>query len=159
MQEAFGGILSLVLIVVFFIIVEGVLGFTVSYTKAFRMKNAVISDFEQYEAAGCGVDDDMSSTACKNKIRSDAKILKYNPPRLSCPKTIAYGDSVAIPVKEVDGMFCAAKINTRTVGGTQYATYRIITQVDIDFPIVKNILGLRLFQVTGDTREIQVNNS
>lgn len=157
MQEAFGGILSIVLIVVFFVIVEGVLGFTVVYTKAFKMKNAVISAFEQYEAAGCGLEGSLSETACRNKIKGDAKTLKYNPPRLSCPATVSYGSKVAIPVREIDGLFCAAEIDTRTEDGIQYATYRIITQVDMDFPVVKNILGLKFFQVTGDTREIQVN--
>ena len=38
MKDAFGGILNLVLIAVFLVIVSGVLGLTVSYTKAFNFK-------------------------------------------------------------------------------------------------------------------------
>ena len=48
MQEAFGGILNIFLILIFLVIVEGILAFTVSYTKAFRMKNYVIATIEQY---------------------------------------------------------------------------------------------------------------
>ena len=43
MKVAFGGILNLALVVVFLMIVSGVLGLTVSYTKAFNFKNYVIS--------------------------------------------------------------------------------------------------------------------
>ena len=53
MRDGFGGILNIVFIVIFLLIVEGVLGLVVNYTKAFKMKNNVISMIEQYEAAGC----------------------------------------------------------------------------------------------------------
>ena len=41
MKDAFGGILNLVFIVVFLLLVIGVLGLVVSYTKAFKMKNEI----------------------------------------------------------------------------------------------------------------------
>ena len=46
MKDAFGGILNLVLIVVFLLLIEGILGLVVNYSKAFRMKNTVISAIE-----------------------------------------------------------------------------------------------------------------
>ena len=45
--------MNIVLIAFFLIIVEGILGLAVNYSKAFKMKNLVISTFEKYEAAGC----------------------------------------------------------------------------------------------------------
>ena len=53
MRDAYGGIMNIVLLVTFFLIVEGVLGLIVGYTKAFKMKNIVISTVEEYEASGC----------------------------------------------------------------------------------------------------------
>ena len=52
MRDAYGGIMNIVLLVTFFLIVEGVLGLIVGYTKAFKMKNIVISTVEEYEASG-----------------------------------------------------------------------------------------------------------
>lgn len=156
MQESFGGILNLVIIIVFFLIVEGVLGFIVVYTKAFKMKNVVISAYEKYEAIKC----DEKDSACKESIKVGASTLGYNPPgNLACAgDTVSYNDSKSIKLDaDEDGYFCVATLYTRSEGGKQYAAYRIVTQVDMDFPIVKNILGLSMFTVTGDTREIRLN--
>ena len=48
MKDAFGGIVNIVLVAIFLVIISGILGLVVNYTKAFRMKNAVISAIEQY---------------------------------------------------------------------------------------------------------------
>ena len=54
MKDAFGGIVNIVLVAIFLVIISGILGLVVNYTKAFRMKNVVISTIEQYEgASGC----------------------------------------------------------------------------------------------------------
>ena len=49
MKEAYGGIFNIVFIVIFLVIAIGVLGLTFSYTKAFKMKNAVVGAMEEYE--------------------------------------------------------------------------------------------------------------
>ena len=143
MQDAFGGILSIVLIVVFLLLVEGVLGFTVSYSKAFRMKNVVLSTMEEYDNACCF----KSGTACYKKIKYKAEKLGYSPAKLSCPSgfKLAYSGG--------ESFFCykANKSNSTVSGGK---TYHIITQVDINIPIINNITGMTLFQVSGDTRVI-----
>ena len=141
MQEAFGGILSIVLIVVFLLIVEGVLGFTVSYTKAFKMKNAVISAIEQYDAAGCFTKD--TGKSCYNEIKASAVHYGYSPARISCPT----GFNLAFDNGE--SFFCYRKNDN-----TPRRTYHIITQVDINIPIINNIMGFSIFQVSGDTRAV-----
>jgi hypothetical protein len=157
MKDAFGGILNLVLIALFLVIIEGVLGFIVSYSKAFKMKNIVISAFEQYEASGCTSNDE--STACRKKITEGAKSIAYSPTSISCPSGYA----------SIGGYFCC-NVDSSGVYGTlssnrssnhytftnQVRTYSIITQVDINIPIIQNIMGLSIFQVSGQTREIQL---
>ena len=146
MKDAFGGILNLVFVVVFLLIVMGVLGLVVSYTKAFKMKNIIISTIEQYEGSHCIEDDGVSALdryACLDKIKSEAEKLGFSPIGLNCPDD--YTKSL--------GLYCIKKIqdDSSSNGGSYY---RIITQVDIHFPIVSNIMGFEMFQVTGDTRII-----
>ena len=142
MRDAFGGILNIFLIALFLVIVEGVLGFTVSYTKAFKMKNMVISAFEEYEGAGC-TNTSTYNTACKNRIREGAKRIGYSPANLNCSGNY----------EKVDGFFCY-KQNPDGNNEQNKKVYRIVTQVDINIPIINNIMGFSFFQVTGDTRGI-----
>ena len=52
MRDAYGGVVSISIVVVFLVLVSGYLAFNVNYTKAFRLKNKVISVLEEYEGAG-----------------------------------------------------------------------------------------------------------
>ncbi len=143
MQDAFGGLLSMGIIIFFLVLVSGILGFTYSYAKAFRMKDYVISTFEQYDALGCtdGIDT-SDDTACKNLIRQKANQLAYNT-NMSC--RVSEGEE-----KGINGLFCYKRkdINGRLI-------YEITTQVNIEIPIINNLFGLKIFQVHGSTRELK----
>lgn len=143
MQEAFGGIMNLFLIALFLVLVEGFLALTVNFTKAFRMKNIVISTFEEYEGSGClGT---SSDTACRKRILDRAEALHYAPSALKCPNGTMYDD-----------IFCAEEIDThKTRSSNGYVAYRITTQLDINIPVVRDILSFEFFQIHGDTRLIQ----
>ena len=77
MQDAYGGILNLVIIVMFLLIVMGTLGLVVSYTKAFKMKNIVISNFERYEDANCIAYAPGKSINCHDLTKSDTGLFCY----------------------------------------------------------------------------------
>ena len=164
MKEAFGGIFTIAFIVVFLVIVIGILGFVVSYTKAFRMKSDIIYTIERYEGSCCGGGSETSlfsaysskscspqKSMCRQKVAEKARDLGYNPVSLNCPSGYA---KATYDGKE---LFCY-KINNVVSSGNKRITYSVITQVDINFPIVENMLGLHIFQVSGDTREIQLQN-
>ena len=145
MQEAFGGVLNIFLIAIFLAIVEAVLAFAVCYTKAFRMKNYVISAVEQYEGIGCmngGLTGGM--TACRQRIQDYANGLKYAPVNLQC-----HNDSA-----RVDGLYCISEIERDSSRNS--VQYRIVTQVDVNLPIINNIMGLEFFLVSGDTRSLRI---
>ena len=74
MRDAFGGLMNIIIIVVFLVIVSGYLAFNVTYTKAFRVKNKIITTIEQYEG-NCG----NESSACDKEILSYMKELGYSP--------------------------------------------------------------------------------
>ena len=55
-------------------------------------------------------------------------------------------------------MFCyrySRVSNNKKNAYYNYWKFRIITQVDIDIPIINKIMGLYFFQVKGDTRKIE----
>ena len=145
MQDAFGGVLNIILIAVFLIIIEGILGLVVNYSKAFRMKNFVISNIEKYEGYGCFEDKVSGNSDCRNKIKEGAKSIGYSPTSLlNCDTGNLYVNS--------DSLFCY-KEQVSTSGNN--IIYTIVTQVDINIPIINRIMGLSFFQVHGDTRVIK----
>ena len=147
MQDAFGGVVNLVLIVLFLVIVEGILGMTVNYTKAFKMKNIVLSAVEQYEAAACFGDNNVE-TACLKKISEDAESIGYSPSNLRCPR--GYNSK--------EDLFCYKQMEVDNSSSRKQTYYRIITQVDIHIPIIREIMSLEFFQVKGDTRMIDITD-
>jgi len=142
-KDAFGGIFNIVFVSIFLLIVSGILGFIVSYSKAFKMKNNVISVIEQYEGTKCSDE----SSACVKRIVDGANSIGYSPVSLNCPKNF----------KNVKNLYCIGDNPDQSIKGN-IRSYRVITQVNIDVPIISTILGFRFFQVTGDTREIRVSS-
>jgi hypothetical protein len=151
MKDAFGGIVNFVFLAVFLLVVIGLLGLVVSYTKAFRMKDAIISVIEEYEGTGCYPESPLSPSgttthsACREKIRQKAASLAYNPPALSCTGTNVY---------MADGLYCY----TIEKKASDAAVISVITQVDMSFPIIEKIMGFRFFQVKGDTRTLALQS-
>lgn len=148
MKDAYGGILNIVFIVAFFLIVEGVLGLIVGYTKAFKMKNIVISTIEEYEASGCF--ESGGDTACVSKIKERAGRIGYSPTKLNC--------SVSDSLENVDNLFCWQAIpvsGSKSFSGNRPTSYRVTTQVDITFPLIDKVLGFKFFQISGDTDVIE----
>jgi len=141
MKDAFGGIFNLAIISVFLVIIMGILGLTVSYTRAFRAKNIIISRIEEYKGY-C----DSSDTSCFTKIKADTESIVYRPHNLNCPAGY----------NKMEGLYCWAYVYENPEGSTAKGKkMRIITQVDIDIPIINKIMGLYFFQVKGDTRYIE----
>lgn len=141
MQESIGGIVNLFLISIFLIIVSGILAISVSYIKAFRMKNFIISTVEQYEGSSCFMN---ASTACSNEILKKAQSIGYSKTKLVC-------DNKFNP--DFNKLFCYRKINH----SKGKVSYTIVTQVDFGFPVINNLLDFEFFQVHGDTRIIEVS--
>ena len=141
MRDAFGGIVNLSMIVVFLVLVCGYLAFNVNYTKAFRVKNYIITTIEQYEG-NC----DNTSSACAQKIDDYIKQVGYSAPDF-----------------ELDGYtcqkgYCYKRFDVANEGvdeGQKQFYYRVVTQINIDIPIINKIMpSLRIFQISGNTKLI-----
>lgn len=139
MKEAYGGILNIFFIAVFLVIISSILAFIVTYTKAFRMKNAIISTIEQYEGSGCM----EKGTSCYNRIISKAEQIHYNASsKLNC----------GADYTNVNNMYCIQRKNF----GDKNVSYKIVTQVDLYFPILSDIFSFNIFRVSGETQQIEI---
>ena len=151
MRDAFGGITNLVIIVAFLVIVSGYLAFNVSYTKAFRVKNKIISVFEQYEGQ-CDINTTDKGT-CNGEIKEYMDSLGYNAPLFDLTDE-GYECRYGYCFKKVE---IAKPASSSTADTKQKAYFKIVTQINIDIPIINKIMpGLKIFQVTGDTKPIVV---
>ncbi len=143
MRDAFGGIVNIAIIVVFLVIVSGYLAFNVNYTKAFRVKNKIISTYEEYEGA-C----QQPNGDCRTKIREYINDVGYNAGKMRVSDT-----SFACQ----DEGYCVKKVRDTTItDGEERAHFEIITQININIPIINNIMGLSIFQVRGSTKTIVI---
>ena len=131
MRESFGGAFIINLLLVFIVIFISFMAVTISYAKAFRVKNQVINIVEQNQYSGTG----------------DVFVI---------PKIDEYLKSVAYLV---DGVDCGENNqNVRGVCITPMITntdneqyYKITTYIRIDFPF----FGIKLtIPISGETKMI-----
>ena len=154
MNEGVGSVTILVVIAVFIAIVAAYLAYNVNYTKAFRMKNKIVSLYEEYEG--------QCTSECQGKIRDYARDIGYNPyGSLRCQDTDVQPIGLSMSsVQEVNGLYCEYKIQVQKskpsddvfVDSVDQYYYRILTRIDIQIPIIQNVLNLRILNVTGDTK-------
>ncbi len=161
MRDALGGTVNLVIVIVFIVIVFGYLAFNVNYTKAFRMKNKIISTYEDYNG-DCDSD-------CQKIIQDYAKQVGYRPDIPSCPEGMHEANNVILS-EGYSGKYCFKEISVNSsasTSGNDYIPmdsssrkyYRIATKITVDIPIIKNVIGdLRVFWVYGDTKVFKKEN-
>ena len=140
MRDAFGGIVNITTIVVFLVIVSGYLAFNVSYTKAFRVKNKIITTIEQYEGK-CG-SESTAGKDCDTAIATYIKDVGYS------PKTFKADDTKCKPIHQPtdsDGYYigkCQAdKVSSGSIDDNQKYYYKVETAIDISIPIINDILA------------------
>lgn len=148
MRDAIGGTVSLFIISVFIVLALGYLAFNVNYTKAFRMKDKIISVYEKNE--GC-----RDYTKCQEEINDYAKNIGYLPDNIQCD------DNFASKSGNGGDLFCVkGKLVNKPSGGVfdqkPKCSYRIVTKINISIPIIDSLLNIDVFKVKGDTKAIEV---
>lgn len=146
MRDAFGGIFNLATLVVFFLLVMGFLFFNIAYTKAFRVKNKIITSVEQFEG-NCSV-----GSSCDIQIVNYIKELGYSVPSDDyCSEGFTYQNGYCL--KRVDVL---DNCGHETLEDRFY--YEVETAININIPIINKILPqLKIFHVSGTTRIIDVS--
>ena len=142
MRDAIGGVVNITFIAIFMVVVSGYLAFSVSYNKAFKVKNKIISLLEQNEGYKLGVND---------KIEDYMKNIGYNT------------DIDTSRVRNIDESWTCGQgycikyfpDNDSADAGLPKGYYSVVTFVWIDVPIFNKFLPyLSFFQTRGDTMTI-----
>ena len=142
MRDAIGGSTTLVIIVVFIVIALGYLAFNINYTKAFRMKDKIVTLYDDYDG-NC-----LNSSKCQQDIKTYAKQIGYSTDTgrsnfMKCPS----GYTAA------NGIYCYKKENVSKINDDKERYYyKIVTKINLEIPIIKNVMDLRFFYIYGDTK-------
>ena len=148
MRDAIGGLVNVQIILVFIVLVSGYLAFSVNYTKAFRVKNKIITAIEQNEG------DISAATSDNGDLWNYIRQVGYNPSfsRNTQERIMdELGDGSAC---NVDLGFCYKENDFSTPTLTK-KQYRVVTIISVDIPIIKQIMeSINFFKVSGDTKTI-----
>ena len=149
MRQAIGSTWILQLVILFMLIFVGFLALSINYTKAFKIKNEMLSIIEKYEGVMSG--ENKSVSLINNYLRYYHYQAKGN-----CP-TDTYGavslDDASL-VRASSGVkyyYCVKKINTSDSSFRNRARYEIDTFFQFNLPIIGNLFT---FHVSGSTIDI-----
>lgn len=145
MREAIGQVFTLQIILAFVLLINGYMAYSVNYTRAFRVKNQIINIIEQYE----GPDNEEA----QSKIKSYVESMNYKV------------NNKLINDKRSQGYKCPGregwcyKVTETSISGADGDVkgryYSVITFVNIDIPVINNLIGLGNFlEVRGETKTI-----
>lgn len=153
MRDALGGTVNIAIIVIFIVFALGYLAYNVNYTKAFRMKDKIITVYEKYKGV-------CPNDTCGKEIDEYAQSIGYEPEKFEC-----FGNEIADPY----GNYCIKPVQVTDVDDMKTRCYyHVVTKINISIPILENILniegtdpnnpgrrGISVFYVTGDTKTIE----
>lgn len=131
MKDAISGALTLQIILIFMIIINCYLAFSVNYTKAFRIKNEIRNIIEKNEGLTCSAVDQINDLMLK--VNYGVQSGERN-----CPEGY---ETAALN----NGLFCYKYQKVDVTGtsnqGSTYkgAYYTVLTFVDVDIPIFNKI--------------------
>ena len=149
MRDAVGGTTVMAIIIIFIIIASGYMAFNVNYTKAFRMKDKLVTMYEKYNG-NCNND-------CRHEIGEYAKDVGYvHNNNLHCPDGYTLTDSLYC-LKETKSQVGASGGGHIDNSGIvldkkNICYYSFVTKINISIPVIDNIFDLEVFNITGDTK-------
>ena len=150
MRDAIGQVFALQVILAFVLLINGYMAYSVNYTRAFRVKNQIVNIIEQYEGP---TDEAMA------KIGSYVDGMTYRVPQtlINNFRNRYASNSDDGEVSCQDG-WCYIAHDVKTTGGDGEMNgtyYSVVTFVNIDIPVINNLIGLGDFlSVSGETRTI-----
>lgn len=150
MRDAISGAMALQVIVIFMIIINCYLAFSVNYTKAFRVKNEIRSIVEKNEGLTCSAMEQINDLMLKSNYKMNEEFESWcNNKGYSIATTNA--GSFCYKYQKVD---VAGTSNENNLYKGSY--YTIATFVNIDIPVINNLLPFAgdLFLVKGETSQI-----
>ncbi len=156
MRDAIGGVFTLQIILVFVILINGYMAYSVNYTRAFRVKNAIINIIEENEGFTSGGNAaDEIETLVKNAGYGLSSVQQ------AAIANQSIGSNTYCSSKQGYCVTCTANsgVNNKDLNSdTDYrgVYYTVTTYVNMDIPILNRIFtGLpNILSVRGDTKTV-----
>ena len=149
MRQAIGTTWVMQLVIIFMLIFVAFLALTINYTKAFKIKNELVTILEKYE--GVSESENGSLSLINNYLQYNGYLTKGK-----CDET-QYGvsDLNSSTIEEVEKnekyYYCIEKINTGTVSVPNRAKYNIRIFFHFSLPVLGDLFT---FKVEGTTIDI-----
>ena len=147
MRDASGGAVNIFIIVVFIVFALGYMAFNVNYTKAFRMKDKIINLYEKYKG--------QCESDCQQEIITYSQKVGYKPDALRCKDPNVVSGTGLYCVKKVEVGYTEGAIKDRKTR----CYYHITTKVEVKIPIIEYLMNISVFDVSGDTKTIEVDGN
>lgn len=138
MKAATGNALLMNIIIVFLVVVLGVLVTSITYTKAFRVKNRIVEVIENYEGDFKNHEDDI-----RNNITTNLSNVGYRLKGTSKCKD-PLNDGTSIYKEGNDYYYCIYRYET----GRGYY-YKVVSYMYLDLPVIGDNLVL---PISGETK-------
>jgi len=155
MRESIGGAWLFSIVIVFIFFFSGFLAYSISYTKAFNVKNRIVSYIEEYEGYTIGVGDVASRTDEELDKTVEGKSFKlvrdtgYNytgAQGIGCD-----GVQNGSANRTTEGGYCVVKYCPNGTNNSN-THYKITTYIALNLPVVN-------VTVSGETRTIYSDTS
>lgn len=146
MREALGGYFNLTILFAFILLVSGFISLAVNYTKAYRVKNNVLTYLEKYEG-------NPNNEEMLDYIDSYIKSVGYGASSSSLRAARDQGFTCQT-YKGHDQGWC---YKTRTSAGNDRFTLDMVVFVSLDIPIINKIFAnFKFFWLNGTTSSIPI---
>jgi hypothetical protein len=154
MREAIGGTWLTGIVITFIVIFSGFLAYSISYTKAFRAKNEIISIIEQNEGYTVSKTVDFTNpdpVRLAADTSTEAKIYRFI-------KSVGYNYSMSIDCDTSRNVYSSTGycITKHCSNDTKKIYYSITTYVQLTIPIAN--VGIKI-PVTGQTKTMYYNTT
>lgn len=155
MKTAMGGIFTMQSIIIFLVLASGLLAFSVSYTKAFKVKNDIRRVVEEFE----GLTESASVKIDKVADKYSYNLSTPNTYVELCQKMEGYKAYRSTTTNGNEVVFCI-KCELADIAGTKEnnlkykgSYYTIVTFVSIDIPIINKVFpkAANFLKVKGQT--------
>lgn len=146
MRDAIGGAMTIQIIIIFLLLINGYLAFSVNYTKAFRTKNQIISIIEQHEGLTPPAQEKIRSYLTQAHYKVGAEYFR----KAEQKGYVCFEGGYCVKATAIDDT------GSNDPGNTYRGSYySVITFVNIDVPIINKIFPFfDVFQVKGETKTI-----
>ena len=149
MRESIGSTWILQLVIVFMLIFVAFLALSINYTKAYKIKNELLSIIEKYE--GLNSKDNGSISIINNYLRYNSYGTMGTCDAESFGATSLDSNSLVPTSDNTKYYYCIKKINTSNMTFPDRASYEIETFFKFNLPLLGDIFT---FRVTGEKIDI-----